>query len=102
MATEDKTVLTPAQVDEELRSLEGWSRSENVIHRAFVFRNFRDLTSFLNHLTQTITSQNHHPDFSLNTGMRMVWVALTTYSEKALTRSDLTFARTLNTWKPGA
>ncbi|MBM3280367.1 MAG: 4a-hydroxytetrahydrobiopterin dehydratase [Candidatus Handelsmanbacteria bacterium] len=102
MATEDKTGLTPAQIDEELRSLEGWSRSESVISRAFVFRNYRDLTSFLNHLTQTITSQNHHPDFGLNTGMRLIWVALTTHSKKALTRSDLNFARTLNSWTPGA
>lgn len=102
MAPEDKTVLSPAQVDEELKILEGWVRSEAVLSRNYVFRNFRDITSFLNHLTRTITEQNHHPDFSLNTGMRMVSVALTTHSEKALTRSDLQFARTLNSWKPEA
>ena len=101
MASEDKTVLTPAQVDEELKSLEGWQRSEAVLSRNFVFRSFRDLTSFLNHLTRTITEKNHHPDFGLNTGMRMISVALTTHSEKALTRSDLNFARALNNWKPG-
>ena len=102
MATEDKTVLSPSQVDEELKTLEGWSRSEAVLSRNFVFRNFRDITAFLNHLTRTITEQDHHPDFSLNTGMKMISVALTTHSEKALTRSDLLFARTLNNWKPGA
>jgi pterin-4a-carbinolamine dehydratase len=102
MAAEDKTVLSPAQVDEELKTLEGWNRSEAVLSRNFVFRNFRDLTAFLNHLTRTITEQNHHPDFGLNTGMKMISVALTTHSEKALTRSDILFARTLNAWKPGA
>lgn len=101
MATEDKTLLSPAQVDEQLKTLEGWARSEAVLSRNFVFRNFRDLTSFLNHLTRTITEQNHHPDFSLNTGMKMISVALTTHSEKAITRSDLQFAHTLNSWKPG-
>jgi pterin-4a-carbinolamine dehydratase len=101
MATEDKTILSPTQVDEQLKTLEGWARSEAVLSRNFVFRNFRDLTSFLNHLTRTITEQNHHPDFSLNTGMKMISVALTTHSQKALTRSDIQFARTLNNWKPG-
>ncbi|MCC7262135.1 MAG: 4a-hydroxytetrahydrobiopterin dehydratase [Candidatus Latescibacteria bacterium] len=98
MAREDKSVLTLAQVDEELRTLEGWTRSGNVLSRAFVFANFREITSFLNHLTRTITEQDHHPDFSLNTGMKMVTVALTTHSEKALTRADLLFARTLSDW----
>ena len=102
MATEDKTLLSPSQVDEELKTLEGWQRSEAVLSRNFVFKNFRDLTAFLNHLTHTITTQNHHPDFALNTGMKMISVALTTHSEKAITRSDIQFARTLNTWKPGA
>lgn len=101
MASEDKSVLNAAQVDEELETLEGWARSEAVLSRSFVFRNFRDITSFLNHLTRTITEQNHHPDFSLNTGMKMISLALTTHSEKALTRSDLQFARALNSWKPG-
>ncbi len=100
MATEDKTVLTATQVDDELRTLEGWTRSGNVLARNFVFGNFRDITSFLNHLTLTIADQDHHPDFSLNTGMRMVAVALTTHSAKALTRSDILFARTLNQWSP--
>ncbi len=100
MATEDKTALSPAQVDEELKTLEGWTRSEAVLSRNFVFKNFRDITAFLNYLIKAITEQNHHPDFSLNTGMKMVSVALTTHSEKAITRSDIRFARTLNAWKP--
>lgn len=102
MAAEDKTVLSAAQVDEELETLEGWTRSEAVLSRNFVFKNFRDITAFLNHLTRAITEQNHHPDFSLNTGMKMISVALTTHSEKAITRSDLQFARSLNAWKPGS
>lgn len=101
MATEDKTVLSASQVDEELKTLDGWSRCETVLSRNFVFRNFRDITTFLNHLTRTIAAQDPHPDFCLNTGMKMVSVALTTHSAKALTRSDLAFARALNDWKPG-
>jgi pterin-4a-carbinolamine dehydratase len=43
-------------------------------------------------------TQNHHPDFSLNTGLKMVSVALTTQSEQAITLADIQFARMLNAW----
>ena len=68
MAIEDKTILTPQQVDGELENLEGWQRRDVVISRAFTFANFRDITSFLNHLVRTITEMNHHPDFTMDTG----------------------------------
>ena len=68
MAEENKTVLSSAQVDEALETLEGWSRSEAVLARNFVFQDFEAITSFLNHLVRAIAgqSENHHPDFSLN------------------------------------
>ena len=61
--TEDKTTLSTAEVDAELPALEGWRRDGIILARDFVFANFKDITSFLNHLTRTITEQNHHPDF---------------------------------------
>lgn len=98
---EDKTVLSPSEVDEELKRLEGWSRSDTIIARDFTFGNFRDITSFLNHLVKTITEMNHHPDFGLITGTKTVSVSVTTHSEKAITRSDVQFASALNAWQPG-
>jgi pterin-4a-carbinolamine dehydratase len=98
MAGEDKTALSVAQLDEALQTLEGWTRSEAVLARHFVFHNFEEITAFLNHLVRAIAVQNHHPDFSLNTGLKMVSVALTTHSEQAITRADIQFARALNAW----
>ena len=98
--TEDKTNLTAPEVDAELETLSGWSRDGIIISRDFVFENFKDITSFLNHLTKTITDQNHHPDFSLETGKKTIAVSVTTHSEGAVTRSDVLFARTLNAWQP--
>ena len=97
--TEDKTTLTAAEVDAELETLSGWSRDGIIISRDFIFENFTDITSFLNHLTKTITDQNHHPDFSLETGKKTIAVSVTTHSEGAVTRSDVLFARTLNAWQ---
>lgn len=100
--TEDKTVLTAEQVDGELTDLAGWSREGTMIFRDFTMVNFKDITDFLNHLVRTITEQNHHPDFSLDTGTRTVSVKVTTHSEKAVTRADMDFAHALNQWHPSA
>jgi pterin-4a-carbinolamine dehydratase len=101
MAAEDRTVLSPDQVDMELETLEGWRRDGAVLSRDFVFGNFRDITAFLNHLVRTITGQNHHPDFSLNTGTRTISVSVTTHSERAITRADMISAHELNAGIPG-
>ena len=97
---EDKTALSDAQVDGELTSLEGWQRDGTLIRRDFVLANFVDITAFLKHLVDTIATQNHHPDFSLDTGTRTVSVSVTTYSEGGITRADLDFAAALNAWTP--
>ncbi len=98
MTVEDKTVLNAAEVDEELKTLKGWTRDDVIISRDFTFATFKDITSFLNHLVATIITMNHHPDFSLNTGSRTISVSVTTHSEKAVTRADIQFARALNSW----
>ena len=97
---EDKTALSASEVDRELGDLQGWSRTDTIIARDFMLSNFRDITSFLNHLVKTITDMNHHPDFSLNTGTKTISVSVTTHSEKAVTRSDIQFATELNAWQP--
>ena len=98
MAGENKTALSAAQVDEALQTLEGWTRSETVLARHFVFHTFEEITAFLTHLVCAITAQNHHPDCSRNTGLKMVTVALTTHSEQAITRAGIEFAGVLNAW----
>ena len=100
--TEDKTILTAEQVDAELANLTGLAREGTVIYRDFTMANFKDITGFLNHLVDTITEQNHHPDFSLDTGTRTISVRVTTHSEQAVTRADMDFAQTLNQWQPEA
>ena len=97
---ENKSVLSNDEVDAKLKALDGWTRDGVVISKDFVLKNFKDITAFLQHLVGTIAAQNHHPDFSLNTGTRTIAVAVTTHSEGGVTRSDIDFATALNTWRP--
>jgi 4a-hydroxytetrahydrobiopterin dehydratase len=99
---EDKSVLSNDEVDAELKDLAGWSRDGVVLSKDFVMANFKDINSFLQHLVGTIVGQNHHPDFSLDTGTRTIAVSVTTHSEGAVTRSDIDFATALNAWTPGS
>ena len=57
MAEENKTALRAAQVDAALQTLEGWTRSEAVLARHFVFHTFEEMTAFLTHLVRAITAQ---------------------------------------------
>jgi pterin-4a-carbinolamine dehydratase len=52
MAEENKTALSAAQVDEALQTLAGWTRSEAVLARHFVFHTFEEITAFLTHLEE--------------------------------------------------
>jgi hypothetical protein len=47
MTEEDKTTLSAAQVEAVLLTLEGWSRSEAVLARTFVFPNFSERCEYL-------------------------------------------------------
>lgn len=97
---EDKSRLNEEEIVAQVQALQGWQRHGIMIRRDFVMANFSDITAFLQHLVGTIAAQNHHPDFSLDTGTRTIAVAVTTHSEGGLTRSDIDFAQALNAWAP--
>lgn len=96
---EDKTTLDEQTIQAALRKLNGWEQEGISLKKIFYFDNYRDITSFLNHLVNTITEQNHHPDFALQNSSRSVSVDISTHSAKAITKADILFAQTLENWK---
>ena len=99
---EDKTALSDDQITAELARLDGWQRDGVYIAKTFEFANFAEINQFLPHIAKTIVAQNHHPDFSLDTGSRTVSVRMTTHSHGGITRADITLARALNAWQSNA
>jgi 4a-hydroxytetrahydrobiopterin dehydratase len=95
---ENKAPLTDEQIDTEIEQLEGWSRDGKFLKKDFVFANFKEINRFLPHLTASVVSQNHHPDFSFISGEKKVSIEVTTHSEGGLTQADLNLARALNDW----
>ena len=98
---EDKALLSDVEITKQLAGLEGWQRDGIYLRKDFVFANFKEINQFLPHLTKTIVSQNHHPEFSFVSGRKLVAVSVTTHSAKTITQADLNLARALNAWRDG-
>ncbi|MBL4889395.1 MAG: 4a-hydroxytetrahydrobiopterin dehydratase [Candidatus Lindowbacteria bacterium] len=95
---ENKARLTDDETDIELQKLEGWRREGIFLKKDYIFENFKQINAFLPHLTTTIVSQNHHPDFSLVCAEKKVAVEVTTHSEGGITKADIGLAQALELW----
>jgi len=96
---EDKALLSDEQVDTKLSGMPGWQRAGGFIQKTFQFSDFRAINRFLPYLAATIVTQNHHPDFNLDTTKKQVYVRATTHSAgSTVTQADLDLAEALNAW----
>ena len=86
-------LLTPAEIDEALRSLPGWTTDGKALRRAYAFRAFPEAVAFVNRLVAPAEAQNHHPDISIS--HNRVTLSLTTHDAGGLTAKDLSLARAL-------
>ena len=98
---ENKLELTDTEITNHLRNLDGWSRENQYIKKCFIFSSYKEINKFLPYLTKTIVTQNHHPDFSFDSGRKSVTIQVTTHSAKRITKSDIDLADALNRWSEG-
>lgn len=98
MTTEDKTILTEAKIQQALSSLEGWEyiASEKTLQRVWRFDKFVPTMAFIRKLTDVMDEQNHHSDIALDSREKTLIVRVTTHSENAVTRADLSFAQAVS------
>jgi 4a-hydroxytetrahydrobiopterin dehydratase len=87
----------PAEVDEALRSLEGWEAQEGKarIHKQYRFDDFVGAMKFVNALAALAESEQHHPDFSVH--WNTVDVTLWTHVVGGLSENDFIVAAKLDT-----
>jgi 4a-hydroxytetrahydrobiopterin dehydratase len=88
---------TPAEVDEALRSLDGWdARDEKkLIHKHYRFKDFVEAMRFVNALAALAEAEGHHPDFSVH--WNAVDVTLWTHAIGGLSENDFIVAAKLDT-----
>lgn len=87
-------VLSEAEVQAELGTLEGWELRDGRLRRQYTFRTFLRAIAFVNAVAYLAEGAGHHPDITIN--YNRVTLRLITHSEGALTDRDFALAREID------
>ena len=85
------TLLSNAEIDTQLKTLEGWSREGDAIRKQYTFKGFPDAVAFVNRLVPDAERADHHPDITIN--YRRVTLSWSTHDEGGLTLKDIDGAK---------
>ena len=85
------TLLSKADIDAQLKTLDGWSLDGNAIRKQFTFKGFPEAVAFVNRLVPDAERADHHPDITIN--YRRVTLSWSTHDEGGLTAKDIEGAR---------
>jgi 4a-hydroxytetrahydrobiopterin dehydratase len=87
-------VLTDAEIQKELTSLNGWQRNGSAIQRVFRFPDFKAAMQFVNKIADAAEQANHHPDIDIR--YNTVTMALVSHDAGGVTQRDVRMAGTIN------
>jgi 4a-hydroxytetrahydrobiopterin dehydratase len=85
------SLLSPDQIDERLRALEGWRLDQGALTKVFAFAGFPEAVAFVGRLVPGAEAADHHPDIAIH--YRRVTLAYSTHSEGGVTDKDFAGAR---------
>jgi len=86
--------LSQEDINEELKSLQGWSVVNEKLHKEFQFDNFNQAFGFMTRSAMEIEKMNHHPEW-FNAYNRII-IELTTHDAGGITKNDVNLAKILN------
>ena len=84
-------LLSQTQIDEALKTLDGWTLDGNAIRKQFTFKGFPEAVAFVNRLVPDAERADHHPDITIN--YRRVTLSWSTHDEGGLTAKDIAGAK---------
>jgi 4a-hydroxytetrahydrobiopterin dehydratase len=85
------TLLSKAEIDAQLKTLDGWALDGNAIRKQYAFKGFPDAVAFVKRLVPDAERADHHPDITIN--YRRVTLSWSTHDEGGLTLKDIEGAR---------
>ncbi|HYE88246.1 MAG TPA: 4a-hydroxytetrahydrobiopterin dehydratase [Vicinamibacterales bacterium] len=80
-------LLTPEQIADGLKALEGWSQDGAAIKKQFTFQDFPEAVLFVSALVPGAEEVDHHPDIEIH--YKRVILSYSTHDEGGLTQKDL-------------
>ncbi len=86
--------LSQTDIDEELKSLQGWSVVNEKLHKEFQFDSFNQAFGFMTRAAMEIEKMNHHPEW-FNV-YNKITIELTTHDAGGITKNDVSLAKILN------
>jgi 4a-hydroxytetrahydrobiopterin dehydratase len=86
------TRLNEQEIEQQLKTVSGWTRDGHLIRKQFAFASFPDGLAFLVRLGFEAEVQDHHPDITVD--YKRVTLAYWTHSEGGLTEKDFAGAAT--------
>ena len=84
-------LLSKAEIDERLKTLNGWTLDGKAIRKQFTFKGFPEAIAFVNRLVPDAERADHHPDITIN--YRRVTLSWSTHDEGGLTAKDIASAK---------
>jgi len=78
--------LTASEIDERMKSVNGWTREGDAIRKQFTFADFLQAIAFVNRLAPEAEKADHHPDILIN--YKRVTLTYSTHSDGGLTEKD--------------
>jgi 4a-hydroxytetrahydrobiopterin dehydratase len=84
-------LLSKQQIDEQLKTLDGWTLEGTAIRKQFTFKGFPEAVAFVNRLVPDAERVDHHPDVTIN--YRRVTLSWSTHDEGGLTAKDIAGAK---------
>jgi len=84
-------LLSKAEIDEQLETLNGWTLDGKAIRKQFTFKGFPEAVAFVNRLVPDAERADHHPDITIN--YRRVTLSWSTHDEGGLTAKDIAGAQ---------
>ena len=84
-------LLSKAEIDEQLKALNGWTLDGKAIRKQFTFKGFPEAVAFVNRLVPDAEHADHHPDITIN--YRRVTLCWSTHDEDGLTAKDIAGAK---------
>jgi 4a-hydroxytetrahydrobiopterin dehydratase len=82
--------LSQADIDQRMKTLNGWTLQGDEIRKQYTFKDFVAAIAFVNRLAPIADAADHHPDILIN--YKRVTLTYSTHSEGGLTAKDFTGA----------
>jgi len=87
-------VLSEGEIEERLKSLQGWEMKGGEITKTYNHKDFIDAISFVNKVAILAEKANHHPDILIK--YNRVTLTVSTHDEGGITDRDFSLAKTID------